>query len=191
MTRRDVIASKTSGLWKASPRRVATGLCAALLAVLTVETAQAAGCTSTETPGNLAALTQGIQRELVQHGFDPGSFDGVLGGRTRSQIRAYQRAARLKVDGCPSKELLDHLSFAVPRITAPGRGAPGRTLETEVQEQLSRLGYFHGRTDGVAGAKTIAAVRAFQADNGMQVTGRIDSLLLSALKEGVPRRPGR
>ncbi|CAK0745066.1 Peptidoglycan binding-like domain-containing protein [uncultured Gammaproteobacteria bacterium] len=171
---------------------VATGLLGALVLAQPAGTAWAAtGCDGGETPGNLVAVTQGIQRELVQHGFDPGSFDGVLGARTRTQIRAYQRAARLKVDGCPNRQLLDHLSFVQPRVMATGRPVPGRTLEVQVQEELSRLGYFHGRTDGKAGPKTLAAVRKFQTDNALPVTGAIDSTLLTALKNGNPSRPGR
>lgn len=167
---------------------IAAGFGLALMATTPMAWASAGCANNGETPGNMAAITQGVQRELVQHGFDPGSFDGALGQRTRSQIRAYQRAARLKVDGCPSRQLLDHLSFVQPRVMAPGRAVPARTLELQVQEELSRLGYFHGRSDGKAGPKTLAAVRAFQAENAMPVTGIIDSALLVALKSGNPRR---
>lgn len=40
-----------------------------------------------------------IQRALHAKGFDPGPHDGILGGRTRMAIRAFQAANGLVVDG--------------------------------------------------------------------------------------------
>ncbi len=57
-------------------------------------------------------LVAGIQRQLKEQGFDPGPVDGKLGPKTRRAIRAYQRAADLKVDGRPSPELLERLLLA-------------------------------------------------------------------------------
>ncbi len=51
-----------------------------------------------------------IQQLLAGLGFDPGSVDGIAGGRTRMAIKAFQRANRLPMDGYPSAELLDRLA---------------------------------------------------------------------------------
>jgi Putative peptidoglycan binding domain len=54
-------------------------------------------------------------------------------------------------------------------------------LAASVQSELTRRGYYHGPTDGVIGSDSSEAIRAFQAAQGLPVTGRIDSKLLSAL----------
>lgn len=40
-----------------------------------------------------------IQTALMQHGFDPGPLDGVLGPRTAAAVRAFQQRRGLVVDG--------------------------------------------------------------------------------------------
>ncbi|MGD9305738.1 MAG: ankyrin repeat domain-containing protein, partial [Desulfobacterales bacterium] len=44
----------------------------------------------------------------------------------------------------------------------------------QAQEKLKDLGYDPGRPDGILGKKTKAAIRHFQQDNGLPVTGKID-----------------
>jgi peptidoglycan hydrolase-like protein with peptidoglycan-binding domain len=53
-----------------------------------------------------------------------------------------------------------------------------------VQGALAQRGYYDGQIDGVAGPGTRSAIREFQRDNGLPVTGRIDSQLVQALKNG-------
>ncbi|MFN4088723.1 MAG: peptidoglycan-binding domain-containing protein [Alphaproteobacteria bacterium] len=155
-------------------------------------------------PAQRAALVRAIQEELRAKGHDPGPVDGVFGGRTRNAIQAYQRRARLRVDGLPTKELLDHLRFATPQPAAepprragppppqaqqrapqpqPARQAPaGRSLILDVQRELSVRGYYRSTLDGVSGPATQAAVRAFQRDAGFPVTGVVDERLLAELR---------
>jgi Putative peptidoglycan binding domain len=54
-------------------------------------------------------------------------------------------------------------------------------LAMSVQTKLADQGYYLGRIDGVIGSGTIEAVRQFQADHGLQRTGKIDPDLLNAL----------
>lgn len=51
----------------------------------------------------------------------------------------------------------------------------------QVQENLRQKGYYRGSVDGLTGPSTRAAIRAYQVDRGLQVTGRIDSELLEDL----------
>jgi hypothetical protein len=55
-------------------------------------------------------------------------------------------------------------------------------LGTAVQNQLARRGYYNGSIDGVIGAGTREAIRAFQRDQGQSVTGLVEPDLLKALK---------
>ncbi len=50
------------------------------------------------------------------------------------------------------------------------------------QELLVRLGYDPGPVDGVAGQATESALRAFQADMGMEQTGEVSDTVLSRLR---------
>jgi len=45
----------------------------------------------------------------------------------------------------------------------------------EAQARLNELGYNVGTPDGSAGPRTAAALRAFQRDNGLQPSGRLDA----------------
>jgi putative peptidoglycan binding protein len=63
--------------------------------------------------------------------------------------------------------------------------SPGSSvLTTSVQSALENRGYYHGQIDGVIGAGSRSAIRNFQTDQGLPVTGSIDRKLLSALRIG-------
>jgi peptidoglycan hydrolase-like protein with peptidoglycan-binding domain len=127
------------------------------------------------------AYIRGIQEELAAHGYDPGPADGLLGPKTREAIGKYQRDAGLAVDGVASKELLDHLKFAQPRITAKPDPEPD-PLVLEVQTRLQALGYHRGELDGRMGAATREAIRAYRYDTGLPISGAIDGPLLTSLR---------
>lgn len=54
-----------------------------------------------------------------------------------------------------------------------------------LQTVLNALGYEAGTPDGIAGAGTRAAIRAFQAETSLEATGVIDEALISALNSRV------
>lgn len=54
-------------------------------------------------------------------------------------------------------------------------------LAVAVQSELIRRGYYHGPVDGVIGSDSRQAIRAFQAAQGLPVTGMIDPRLLKSL----------
>lgn len=60
------------------------------------------------------------------------------------------------------------------------RGTGGLDV-ARLQEALGALGYFGGRVDGIFGAETEAAVRAFQAGVGLPETGVVDGETAAAL----------
>ena len=51
----------------------------------------------------------------------------------------------------------------------------------QVQENLRRLGYYKGSVDGLNGPSTRAAIRSYQVDRGLPVTGYLDKELLQDL----------
>ena len=60
-----------------------------------------------------------------------------------------------------------------------GRVTAGQIMG--VQETLRGLGYDIGGVDGKAGQKTITAIKDFQVDRGIAVTGKIDNALIDEL----------
>jgi hypothetical protein len=69
------------------------------------------------------------------------------------------------------------VSSAGYQVIAPS----GSHLVAHVQEKLRSYGYYRGPVDGMAGTGTRAAIRSYQLDRGIQVSGRIDQELLSDL----------
>ncbi|WP_439814573.1 peptidoglycan-binding domain-containing protein [Zavarzinia sp. CC-PAN008] len=149
------------------------------------------------TPELAAPYISGIQSELTAHGFDAGAATGAMDRRTERAIRAYQQAAGLPVTGEPSPELLDHLKFTQPRITARAAPAPygggysdraraQSGLVGAIQEELLARGYNPGRPDGLPGPRTRAAAQAFQRDAGLPPTGILNEALLADLQQASP-----
>ncbi|MGI9665513.1 MAG: peptidoglycan-binding protein [Acidimicrobiia bacterium] len=54
---------------------------------------------------------------------------------------------------------------------------------SHLQQLLNDLGYKAGAVDGLLGDRTVDALRAFQADNGLEQTGHVDIDTLSALAD--------
>jgi len=61
-------------------------------------------------------------------------------------------------------------------------GGESGSLAQDVQAELRRQGYYRGRIDGVIGPRTREAIRSFQEDRGLPITGRIDRALLRAMR---------
>ena len=73
------------------------------------------------------------------------------------------------------------------RTTAPTPEVPAGDADdtgariANLQRALRRLGYDPGPADGILGTRTKAAIRAFQADAGLPVTGQVSERLESAV----------
>ena len=52
----------------------------------------------------------------------------------------------------------------------------------EMQERLNELGYKLGTVDGVAGPRTVEALKKFQSDNKLSPTGTIDADTIKKLR---------
>src|ERR1700736_5083552 len=57
-------------------------------------------------------------------------------------------------------------------------------VTSAVQSALTKRGYYRGPIDGIIGAGSRRAIRAFQTDQGLPVTGLIDRKVLTALQVG-------
>lgn len=66
----------------------------------------------TTSQGGGGSVVSQVQQRLAQAGYYRGSIDGVIGDRTRSAIRAYERASGLPVDGRIDQNLLSRLRIS-------------------------------------------------------------------------------
>jgi peptidoglycan hydrolase-like protein with peptidoglycan-binding domain len=132
------------------------------------------------------------------------------GTRTEAAIRAFETAAGIAVAGALSPELLAALKRPLPpretQSIAVGsteaaelnrrereraaliaaeerRQEEIRLRETYevVQTALNRIGYGPLPVDGTAGAETLDAIRRFELDNGMPITGAAGDALVARL----------
>jgi len=65
-----------------------------------------------------------------------------------------------------------------------------RSALVEVQWILNRLGYLNGASDGVMGPKSTAAIRRYQGDRGLAITGVPTMDLLGKLRMERNQEPG-
>lgn len=74
-----------------------------------------------------------------------------------------------------------------PSENMPTRYTNQRESETgsrlsEVQSALARAGYYDGPVDGRLGKATREALRRYQSDHGLEVTGNVDRAVVEALQ---------
>ena len=58
-----------------------------------------------------------------------------------------------------------------------------KNVVRQMQSMLASLGYDVGSPDGVAGQKTVVAVKEFQAENGLEATGELNPATMKAIRQ--------
>lgn len=82
------------------------------------------------------------------------------------------------------------LSPGVPGVTEENPSDMTSAEVRRVQQALAAEGYDPGRSDGAMTNDTRAAIREFQKDNGLVITGSLDSKTAERLGIGVTRSSG-
>jgi len=142
---------------------------------------------SAEKSAQNSALIASIQKQLIYLGFYKGQVDGHNGPQTYAAIRLYQRQNSLKQTGKVSQKLLDHLKFTrkitdAGNLTGSIKPTSSANIEVlQLQRRLILFGYSPGKPDGVFGNSTRNAIRQFEADRSMPITGRVTAKLLQEL----------
>ena len=118
------------------------------------------------------------QQRLKDRGYYSGPVDGVMGPRTAAALRAYQRDHGLSATG----RLDSQTASVLGNETSLTAAASAPTVDVRTaQRQLKGRGYYAGPIDGVLGPATENALRAYQRDRGLTVTGRLDSPTVRSL----------
>ena len=150
--------------------------------------------------GDAGDAVSQLQEALIQLGYLSGKADGTYGAQTVKAVKAFQKANGLTADGTAGPETQRALfggnakaaenkatpaPTATPKATATPTPAPGKNAANSstlqqgdkgdavkaLQRQLISLGYLSGSADGVYGAKTAGAVKAFQKANKLTADG--------------------
>lgn len=144
-------------------------------------------------------VVRDIQSALQEMAMYDGTVDGVAGPKTLAAIRAFQKRAGLEPNGKAGAPLLDAIrtaSVPAPKLKVVKPAAEAQELPAaaakspasdiaRIQAALKLHGHDGIEADGIAGAKTREAIRAFQAKLKMTVTGEPDAALLQLMiKQG-------
>jgi len=142
----------------------------------------------------ISTLVLDIQISLRKIGLYEGPLDGLNGPATERAIRAFERQAGQAETGEASEALLAlvmmhgdapaaaHLPIPRPKPGFSGNMAQVPGSETvsdidadphlmKIQKALSELGYGPLKADGVMGGNTTAAIKRFELDRGLPLTG--------------------
>jgi len=106
-----------------------------------------------------------VETELTRRGYKTGPIDGTMDQQTAAAIRSYEDDAGLAVTGKANLALLENLEYS------NARNVTERDIR-EIERRLNRRGYAVGSVDGVVDTRTTAAIKSYQADAGLAVTGR-------------------
>ncbi len=131
---------------------------------------------------------EAVQRRLVENGYEPGPVDGVQGQMTMAAIMAYQHDHDLPVTGLASSQLLKNmiLGGSVGGSSGSELVSPPEEmtlLVRMIQKTLADLDYKPGPIDGLLGNATRSAIKKFERDRKLTVSGRISGQLLQELRK--------
>ena len=141
-----------------------------------------------------AQIVADIQRELSRRGFYDGAADGIWGAHTDAALRDFTQASGLTIGLEASEEMLRAISASKIRAAVKGTPpqeparadsiaqmiAPAKRV-LAIQRALSEYGYGQIRPTGVLGPDTQDAIKKFEGDHKMPITGQISDQLSRAL----------
>lgn len=157
-----------------------------------------------------------LQRQLKALGYFKGGVDGKFRERTREAVTLFQQHNNLPSSGCADTATLEAIDFRMRQVlsypsfpirpattTIPipstsdvlALGDTGVQVES-LQQRLKELGYFKGTITNYFGDVTEEALKRFQQDRQLPITGVADRNTLLALQRNTtppranPQVPG-
>ena len=133
--------------------------------------------------GSTGSDVSDLQARLTELGYYTGTIDGKYASGTQSAVIEFQQRNGLTADGIAGRQTQDLLyatSAQAKYVSATAnsgeylllkQGASGLEVR-KLQARLAELGYYAGGVDGIYGATTVSAVKAFQRNNGLSGDGQ-------------------
>ena len=141
-----------------------------------------------------------LQQDLTTLGYYWAEITGNFGERTEAAVKRFQEENGLTADGVAGTKTLNAIAAAVARKggTPASGGSAGTTLKlnsqgtkvSQLQTDLKQLGYYYAEITGNFGAKTEAAVKAFQKAKGLTADGVAGTKTLNAIAAAVDKAGG-
>ena len=154
--------------------------------------------------GSSGSEVKKLQQRLKDLGYLKGGVDGDFGAATETAVKNFQANNGLEVDGKAGPATLTKVYSSsarrAPTTTRTNTPRPTNTPFTSLkngstgddvrrmQNRLIELGYLSGRADGDFGDATEAAVRAFQARNGLTADGKAGTNTLNKIYSSSARK---
>ena len=111
-----------------------------------------------------------------------------MGPQTKAAISAFEKKIGLIPTGQPSARLLGQMRKGSPRAQLADPISTGsiddsaeRERMTRVQAALNEIGYGPIEINGHGGGKTATAIRRFELDNGLPLTGAAGDAVIAKL----------
>ncbi len=143
-----------------------------------------------------ADTVKAIQRELKTKGYSPGLLDGAPGLETRAAILAFEYDMGLPLTATPSEDVLRKIIFGFPNKQRKKGARNGETATSKhvvkvVQKMLLSLGYAAGHATGDITRDTQLAIKEFETNRRLKVTGRVSGRLIQELMKVTDIPTGR
>ncbi|MBR5224671.1 MAG: peptidoglycan-binding protein [Clostridia bacterium] len=143
--------------------------------------------------GSSGSNVRDLQADLTTLGYYWADITGNYGAKTEAAVKAFQKAKGLTADGVAGSKTVSAIEAAVAKTgssssssssvtsgTALKLGSKGDKVE-QLQKDLEALGYYYADITGNFGAKTEAAVKAFQKAKGLTADGIAGTKTLDAV----------
>ncbi len=143
---------------------------------------QAASPAQTPAESSAQRLLSALQRELARHGY--ADQLQAQGNGIRRAVLAYEFDNIMPLTGEPTQALLKQILFDLgqaPRGAFADRAEANQRLVMEIQKTLLGLGFFRGALSGRMDVWTAAAVKDFERNRGLPLSGRLSEALLLEL----------
>ena len=151
--------------------------------------------------GMRGADVEELQNILIALGYMNGKADGIAGTSTINAIKKFQSTHGLTADGICGTATFDAINIEAENFMSNNQSndnfetsneaiigstiKPGMRGEgvADLQRKLIARGFLTGQADGICGDGTVAAIKKFQASQGLEPDGIAGVVTLSRLNE--------
>jgi peptidoglycan hydrolase-like protein with peptidoglycan-binding domain len=139
--------------------------------------------------GDEGASVKLLQENLTKIGIYEGPVTGYFGSLTEEAVKKFQAQNGLTQDGIMGDRtqmlLVSKLANGTTQSTTNvvSQTSLNSAQIAQLQTKLQTLNFYQGKSDGIVGPGTIAAIKKFQIETNLPVTGVFDSATQKALNQ--------